>query len=140
MRKTFATRLFQNGTSQRLTQELMRHSDPALTANIYTDASQLPTFDAVASLKWEGHTPAADAHTDTQPASQKPVPPCLEMAKPGTENGTENGEETLENIGQSHALALTVTESQMVGAVRFELTTSCTRNKRATRLRYAPTS
>src|SRR5437660_6644586 len=26
----------------------------------------------------------------------------------------------------------------MVGAVRFELTTSCTRNKRATRLRYAP--
>src|SRR5688500_3897351 len=29
-------------------------------------------------------------------------------------------------------------ESQMVGAVRFELTTSCTRNKRATRLRYAP--
>src|SRR5690242_8178692 len=27
----------------------------------------------------------------------------------------------------------------MVGAMRFELTTSCTRNKRATRLRYAPT-
>src|SRR3954463_12359201 len=27
----------------------------------------------------------------------------------------------------------------MVGAGRFELTTSCTRNKRATRLRYAPT-
>jgi hypothetical protein len=26
----------------------------------------------------------------------------------------------------------------MVGAVRFELTTSCTRNKRATGLRYAP--
>jgi hypothetical protein len=30
-------------------------------------------------------------------------------------------------------------EGKMVGAVRFELTTSCTRNKRATRLRYAPT-
>lgn len=28
--------------------------------------------------------------------------------------------------------------AKMVGAVRFELTTSCTRNKRATRLRYAP--
>jgi hypothetical protein len=27
----------------------------------------------------------------------------------------------------------------MVGAVRVELTTSCTRNKRATGLRYAPT-
>ena len=31
-------------------------------------------------------------------------------------------------------------KSRVVGAVRFELTTSCTRNKRATRLRYAPTS
>src|SRR5882724_7838044 len=30
-------------------------------------------------------------------------------------------------------------EEKLVGAVRFELTTSCTRNKRATRLRYAPT-
>ena len=30
-------------------------------------------------------------------------------------------------------------KKRMVGAVRFELTTSCTRNKRATRLRYAPT-
>src|SRR2546425_5899619 len=29
-------------------------------------------------------------------------------------------------------------EEKVVGAVRFELTTSCTRNKRATRLRYAP--
>jgi hypothetical protein len=29
-------------------------------------------------------------------------------------------------------------KGKLVGAVRFELTTSCTRNKRATRLRYAP--
>ncbi len=130
MRKTFATRLAQNGTSQRLTQELMRHSDPALTANIYTDASQLPTFDAVAALKWEGSiTP--ETHTDTQPASQKPVPPCLEMTEPGTESGAENGGETLANISQSHALSQPVTKSQMVGAVRFELTTSCTPSKRA---------
>ena len=27
----------------------------------------------------------------------------------------------------------------LVGAARFELTASCTRNKRATKLRYAPT-
>ena len=33
---------------------------------------------------------------------------------------------------------VSVNEVKMVGAVRFELTTSCTRNKRATRLRYAP--
>ena len=29
---------------------------------------------------------------------------------------------------------------KMVGAARFELTASCTRNKRATKLRYAPTT
>ena len=33
-----------------------------------------------------------------------------------------------------------IVNEKMVGAVRFELTTSCTRNKRATRLRYAPTA
>ena len=30
----------------------MRHSDPKLTANIYTDATHLPTFDAVEGLAW----------------------------------------------------------------------------------------
>ena len=30
----------------------MRHSDPHRTAQIYTDVSQLPTFDAVATLPW----------------------------------------------------------------------------------------
>ncbi len=52
LRYTFATRLAREGTAQRTAQELMRHSDPKLTAQIYTDASQLPTFDAVKSLSW----------------------------------------------------------------------------------------
>ncbi|GHC13906.1 hypothetical protein GCM10007047_34010 [Cerasicoccus arenae] len=52
LRYTFATKLAREGTSQRTTQELMRHSDPKMTAQIYTDASQLPTFDAVNSLSW----------------------------------------------------------------------------------------
>src|SRR6185312_14704776 len=41
--------------------------------------------------------------------------------------------------GRKTALAPALAQRKMVGAVRFELTTSCTRNKRATRLRYAPT-
>jgi integrase len=45
-----STRLALKGVSQRLTQELRRHSDANLTAKVYTGASQLPTFDAVASL------------------------------------------------------------------------------------------
>src|SRR3954467_3588538 len=38
----------------------------------------------------------------------------------------------------SSVFRLKVSGEKVVGAVRFELTTSCTRNKRATRLRYAP--
>ncbi len=61
LRYTFATRLAREGTAQRTAQELMRHSDPKLTAQIYTDASQLPTFDAVKSLSWvDGKGDSAD--------------------------------------------------------------------------------
>ena len=35
-----------------LSQELMRHSDPRLTANLYTDVSHLPTFEVVQDLEW----------------------------------------------------------------------------------------
>ncbi len=52
LRYTFATTLAVNGTSQRVAQELMRHSDPMLTAKIYTDVSQLPIADAVNRLPW----------------------------------------------------------------------------------------
>lgn len=52
LRYTFCTMLAKNGTSQRMAQELMRHSDPHLTAQIYTDVSQLPTFNAVSDLPW----------------------------------------------------------------------------------------
>ena len=51
-RYTFATKLARQGVSQRLTQELMRHSDPRLTANLYTDVSHLPTFEVVQNLEW----------------------------------------------------------------------------------------
>jgi site-specific recombinase XerD len=39
LRHTFCTNLHQAGVSQRKAMELMRHNDPRLTANIYTDAS-----------------------------------------------------------------------------------------------------
>ena len=72
-RYTFATKLARQGVSQRLTQELMRHSDPRLTANLYTDVSQLPTFEAVQDLDWIEETiPAAD-EVGTHRGTQNPV-------------------------------------------------------------------
>ena len=41
MRYSFATRLAQSAVSMRVAQELMRHGDVNLTANLYTDARQL---------------------------------------------------------------------------------------------------
>jgi len=52
LRYTFATKLAQQGVAMRTAQELLRHSDPRLTANIYTDVTCLPTFDAVYAMGW----------------------------------------------------------------------------------------
>ena len=49
-RHTFCTRLHRHGIPQRLAQELMRHSDPRLTAMQYTDTSALPLANAICGL------------------------------------------------------------------------------------------
>ncbi|MFZ4696241.1 MAG: tyrosine-type recombinase/integrase [Verrucomicrobiia bacterium] len=50
LRKTLATRLAVNGTSPRVSMEIMRHSDLRLTMNTYTDGALLPVSSAVQSL------------------------------------------------------------------------------------------
>ncbi len=50
LRKTFGTHLASSGVPLQLAQHLMRHSDPRLTAGIYTDPKLLPMHDAVKSL------------------------------------------------------------------------------------------
>ncbi|MBX3736691.1 MAG: tyrosine-type recombinase/integrase [Candidatus Didemnitutus sp.] len=75
LRYTFATKLACGGVSQRLAQELMRHSDPRLTANVYTDFARLPTFAAVAGLSWHDKSENVPAAPLTQPSqldSQSP--------------------------------------------------------------------
>lgn len=69
LRYTFATKLAKEGVAQRLAQELMRHSDPKLTAMIYTDPSQLPTFESVQRLTWHDDQPEK---VSTQIGTQNP--------------------------------------------------------------------
>jgi integrase len=45
LRKTFCTVLQRRGVTMRTAQELMRHSDPRLTGDVYTDATALPLFE-----------------------------------------------------------------------------------------------
>jgi hypothetical protein len=49
-RMTFASHLARAGVPLRTAQALMRHSDPKLTANVYTDVGMLDTAGAVESL------------------------------------------------------------------------------------------
>jgi len=72
-RYTFATKLARQGVTQRLTQELMRHSDPRLTANLYTDVSQLPTFEAVQELDWIMEDDLEEVEIGTHIGTQTPV-------------------------------------------------------------------
>jgi integrase len=76
LRYTFATKLARSGASQRLVQELMRHSDPRLTANLYTDVSRLPTFETVSGLAWHGGVAERDERPEgSQLRSQKSAVP-----------------------------------------------------------------
>ena len=83
LRKSFGTFLALAGVPLTVSQRLMRHSDPKLTSNIYTDLRKLDLHGAVASMPsvapkvvakvvatcgWEGHSVATDGnqcHNDT---------------------------------------------------------------------------
>ena len=76
LRHTFCTNLQCAGVSQREAMELMRHSDPRLTASTYTDASLLSLKTAVERLAVSPYQIAyqktcATGQTVTQPVAEK---------------------------------------------------------------------
>ena len=79
-RKTFQTLGVRSGVNQRSAQALLAHSDPALTANVYTDVAALELHGEVAKLPWFGSpaTPspvfegvAGDAQMRTNPTHKR---------------------------------------------------------------------
>lgn len=99
LRYTFGTNLARAGVQPRVAMELMRHSDMALTTKIYTDASKLPTFGAVAALPSLAQT-APEIYA--QPDAQE-----LRPAGPGQSQGvrdsnTAYGSKPLDNKGDRH--------------------------------------
>ena len=77
LRHTFCTNLHLAGVPQREAMELMRHSDPRLTANTDTDASRLSLKPAVEKLTVSPSQIAsqilgATSQTVTPPDAQKP--------------------------------------------------------------------
>lgn len=65
-RKTFQTWGAVAGVGQRSAQELLGHSDPSLTANVYTDVAALALHDEVAKLPWIDDAPP-NAHESVRP-------------------------------------------------------------------------
>jgi len=130
LRYSFATKLASNGVSQRLAQELMRHSDPRLTASIYTDTTKLPAFDAVYELPWlapSKELPSEKARTQSsQIDSQNPGAGGQNESPAGTETRPVNSSEIADTEGGCAALALAVTAGQLAERVGFEPTVGVT--------------
>jgi hypothetical protein len=105
------------GASERVRQAAMRHSDPKLTANVYTDVSHLPTAAAVASLpqmlpdhlrdhyKTEGQ---GDPQIDPQAADF----PCPEVSQADELNETENQSEHPQSKEESRGVTRADSTSQ----------------------------
>ncbi|MGF1451816.1 MAG: tyrosine-type recombinase/integrase [Opitutales bacterium] len=117
LRYTFATNLARSGAAQRLAQELMRHSDPKLTAKVYTDAKLLPTFETVEQLPWMA---AAEARSSDSEAVRKdsqidPQNPDFSGPFPSRSVKTNHGLEIVEPAEgevDGHALTRPVTRQK----------------------------
>ena len=114
LRYTFATFLTISQAGQRVTQELMRHHDPKLTALLYTDAAQLPLRYAIENLTWLGCTQigaqisAKTGHIVSQAGAKSGV---LKKTKPAQNERVSRGLSRPDRVGQ------------MVAGVGFEPTT-----------------
>ncbi len=116
LRKTFDTRLQVNGVGLTTAMNLMRHSDPRLTAQTYNDASLLPLVGAVNSLPWYGAKGTEKGtvslvKTGLEVSACVHTPLAVDFAK------------TPDNIGESRNLSTSVatgTDGKMVEAGGIE--------------------
>ncbi len=70
-RKTWQTWGVTAGISQRVAQEVLGHSDPALTANVYTDVPAVGMHDEIAKLPWVSSAPQGAPETSKSGAVQQ---------------------------------------------------------------------
>jgi integrase len=160
LRKTYGTLLAASGVAPRVAMELMRHSDMKLTMGVYTDTAQLPILEGTARLpsfelplgREQGRVVSKPNNLDSCiPDSQlnaqgdaqtgvSAVPQVTSLVTPGQTTESRNlSEDGI--LGHKKAPSVSTRRSlKMVGTERFELSTSCSRSKRSTRLSYVPFS
>jgi integrase len=135
-RKTLGTHLAMAGEPPQKVQRILRHESLAMTMKFYTDVSLLNSRESLAKLpllEKRKEAIEAPAGGSAQKDSLRPLMARFDNDGLGgvTLQPPENEPSRLE-------LAPTDTTLKMVGLERFELSTSCTPCKRATRLRYSP--
>jgi hypothetical protein len=120
LRYTFATMLAKQGVPQRLAQHLMRHSDPRLTSMLYTDTSQLPTFDVVEKLHWAGEPVSENCRKYAQIDTQTLDSPGHLESRDGEQNGEVNQSQELDYEGLRLFESRTDVEGKLVAGAGFE--------------------
>jgi integrase len=146
LRTTFGTLLSKGGVPLRTAQAAMRHSDPSLTANVYTDPKLLDvagSLDALPMLPLNvGPVPEARrakaTETTSADVSQLALPLALKLGKP-SESGTIGDKTNTTGLAGIGRVPFVVTSSDdsrnsvltgpagsssSVGAAGFEPTTS----------------
>jgi integrase len=119
LRKTYNTNLELVGASLQVRQELLRHSDPRLTAGTYMDTTRLETASLIEKLP----DFLGEKLDCTQLRTQATVSASPDVAQAVTANRDAECAETLANKGDSHALSLAVATGhigQQTGALGFE--------------------
>ena len=121
LRYTFGTNLAMAGVPSRVTMSLMRHSDRRLTDKIYTDEGLLSTVPGIEAL------PSVTSGL-SQILSQICDTKRLGVTSPVTDSAQGNIEQTIENKGDSRALARSdapCREVELAGATGLETTPFC---------------
>jgi hypothetical protein len=119
LRKTYNTNLELVGASLQVRQELLRHSDPRLTAGTYMDTTRLETASLIEKLP-----DFLGGELDgTQLGTHATVSASPDVTQAVTFNRDAEGSEALANKGDSHALSLAVATGhtdQQTGEAGFE--------------------
>lgn len=128
LRTTFGTMLSVAGVPPRVAMEMMRHSDLRLTMRVYTDAALLPVSSELGKLP--SFSLPTDALPDAQSNAQNRVVGGRDVSQAVKEANSLAPQQVAAIVPFSPAESSPVAtgeSSKMVGAVRFELTTSTSR-------------
>ena len=116
-RVTYCTELGSLVGSERVRMELMRHHEPRLTAETYTDARMLPLGDAVAKLTFHRSETGADSYAPISApiSAQTGVQSSQALSSAVTETAGADGQKSPVNTGEKSLSDMLCRELSKVG-------------------------